>query len=179
MKEAKSKKWTYRAPIVKTVFYLLMSLCLCTASYLALLDPLMYSENPIFQKITMGYIGLPVSLFMLYIFIKKLFNHRKALLIDNRGITDRTNLLSPGLVPWKDITRIKFSESDGLLTLHIFLCQPNTLMTKLNALQRRLIRANLDLGYPPIRIQLSVKDKKCSLQDIKSVISSYHPHIIK
>lgn len=50
MKEAKSKKWTYRAPIVKTVFYLLMSLCLCTASYLALLDPLMYSENPIFKK---------------------------------------------------------------------------------------------------------------------------------
>lgn len=84
-----------RNPVMMHLILTFMGSCLLLAALLAAFAPLPYAENPMIMRIGMGYCGIPVSIGLIYMNVRKLIKRRNAIRIDLEGITDNTTAPPP------------------------------------------------------------------------------------
>ena len=110
-----------------------------------------FLQNPEIVKIV-GIIG--VSLFStLGIYgIKKLFDKKFGLTVDENGITDNTNASSVGLIKWNDITEIKAEQIMSTKFLLIFTNDPHKILEQTSGMKRKILQGNMKMYGTPISI---------------------------
>lgn len=164
--------------LVLLAIYAFMGLCLLLGSVLVLTQPLPYADNPLLMKVTMGYVGFPLSLGIIVVSVRKMIMRKDAILIDERGITDHTSGLSSGFTAWEDIKEIfllKLKDDSFLCALP---ADYDAWYARLSKSQQRLAQANVDAGFAPIRIQFKKITDKYHAQDGLAVCRRFHPEKI-
>lgn len=156
--------------VVRHLIMTLCGACLLAAALLAAFAPLPYADNEIMLRIGVGYIGIPVAVGIIYINLNHILHRREAILIDEQGITDRSNALASGFTPWDQISEVYLLQ----LKSDDFLCvEPlnfDAWHEGLTKAQKRLAEANKDAGFAPIRIQFKkVSDTVTSKDGLKCV----------
>ena len=159
-----------RNPVMMHLILTFMGSCLLLAGILAAFAPLPYAENPMIMRIGMGYCGIPASIGLIYMNVRKLIKRRNAIRIDLEGITDNTTALSSGFTPWDQISEVfllRLKSDDYLCAIPT---DYNAWYANLSKRQQRLAQANLDAGFAPIRIQFKkVSDRVSSKEGVAFV----------
>lgn len=104
--------------------------------------------------------------------IRKLFDKRIGLVVDENGITDNTNAVSVGLINWTDITEIKTEQVRSTKFLLIFVSKPDKYLDRVGALQRKIMRANLSMFGTPLSITSNTL--KYNFTELEKMIFKYH-----
>jgi hypothetical protein len=104
--------------------------------------------------------------------IRKMFDKRIGLKIDENGITDNTNAVSVGLINWTDITEIKTEQVRSTKFLLIFTSNPDKYLDRVGALQRKIMKANMFMYGTPLSI--SSNTLKYNFVDLEKMIVKYH-----
>lgn len=84
--------------------------------------------------------------------IRKMFDNKFGLTIDDNGITDNSNMSSIGLISWTDITEIKTRQEKSTSFLLIFINDNDKYLEKANVLKRRLMKGNMNMYGTPLSI---------------------------
>jgi hypothetical protein len=84
--------------------------------------------------------------------IKKLFDTKIGLLIDNNGIIDNTNASSVGLIKWADITAIRTEQVMSTKFLLIYSNDPNKFLESVTGIKRKLLKGNMEMYGTPLSI---------------------------
>lgn len=173
--ERSTAEFTVTGNVVLPALYIFMGACLAVGALLVISQPLPFAENPILMKVTMGYLGLPVSIAIIALNVRKITTRREAIRIDERGITDRTGALASGFTPWDEISEVYLLK----LKDDSFLCAVpsdyEAWLGRLSTRQRRLATANSDAGFSPIRIQFKLVTDKASAQDGINAVRRIRP----
>ena len=82
-----TERLSITANVVLLGSYLFMGVCLLAGAILVLTQPLPFAENPMVMKVGMGWVMIPVSLFIICSNIIKIVRRRNAIVIDESGIT--------------------------------------------------------------------------------------------
>lgn len=98
------------ANVVLLGSYLFMGVCLLAGAILVLTQPLPFAENPMVMKVGMGWVMIPVSLFIICSNIIKIVRRRNAIVIDESGITDNTDSMGSGFTPGSRSPRCSCSD---------------------------------------------------------------------
>ncbi len=110
------------------------------------------SDNTVFSKI----VGVASILFfggVLIYGIRKMFDKRAGLIIDEQGITDHSNATSIGLINWSDITAINTRQVMSTKFLLINVQNPEAYIEKAKTgMQRKLMQVNMKTYGTPISI---------------------------
>jgi len=164
-----SNSWVMHALLV------FMGLCLLTASILAITQPLPYADNPEFIKIMTGYLGFPLAVGVIAYNVWKIVARHDAILIDERGITDHSGALSCGFISWdriKEVYLLKLHDDDYLCVVPE---DQEAWYDGLTKGQKRLAKANMDIGFAPIRIQFKKVSESVSSQDGLAFVRRLQP----
>lgn len=160
-----SDRLDVRFNIVLHLILIFCGACMLCAAVLAAFAPIPYAENPLLVRIGMGYCGIPASLALIGINLRKVLFRRSAVRIDEDGITDHTSAFSSGFTSWDDLREVYLLR----LKNDDFLCaEPldyDAWFAKLTKQQQRLASANRDLGFAPIRIQFRKVSDHVSSKD--------------
>lgn len=104
--------------------------------------------------------GWPSILFFGFgslIFIRELADARPRLVIDDRGVFDRT--LGIGMIPWQDIVGARVKRMRN----HPFICldlrNENEYLDKLKPVAQALVKTNVSMGFNAINLNLSGVDE--------------------
>lgn len=164
--------------IVLLIIYTFMGACLLLASILVLTQPLPYAENPLLMKVAMGWFGFPLAIAFMALNVRKILTRRDAIVVDELGITDRTDGMASGFISWDDIEEVFLLK----LKDDTYLCAVpqdyDAWRTQLGARQRRLAQANVDAGFAPIRIQFKKVTDVYTAQDGLCAVRRFHPEKI-
>jgi hypothetical protein len=87
--------------------------------------------------------------------IKKLFDKKMGLIIDDSGIIDNTNASSIGLIEWNDISEIKIQQVMSTKFLLIYTTDPEKYLDKVKGLRRKLMKGNMKMYGTPLSITSS------------------------
>lgn len=100
--------------------------------------------------------------------IRKLFDNKVGLIIDDQGITDHSSGTSVGLVLWEDIQDIEFIRVASTRFILLVTDQPEDYIAKANGtLARKVMKANYGMYGSPICISSStLKIKFSELQSL-------------
>ena len=101
-----TERLSITANVVLLGSYLFMGVCLLAGAILVLTQPLPFAENPMIMKVGMGWVMIPVSLFIICSNIIKIVRRRNAIVIDESGITDNTDSMGSGFTPWGQISEV-------------------------------------------------------------------------
>ncbi|WP_058270130.1 STM3941 family protein [Olsenella massiliensis] len=169
------EKLAINANAVLLVSYLFMGACLLSGSIIVLTQPLPYAENLLIMKICMGWIMLPISVFIIGSNIVKLIHRHSVIVIDEKGITDNTDSMGSGFTPWNQISDVHLLK----LKDDTFLCAVPTNYDEWvkirNRRQARLAQANIDMGFSPIRIQFKKAGDHIDARDGLAAVKRFHP----
>ncbi len=100
---------------------------------------------------------------------KKMSDKRVGLTIDKTGITDHTNGGSMGLIPWKDISKIRTHQIMSTKFLLIDVKNPEAYIEKAeNAMKAKLMRTNMKVYGTPLSITSSTL--KCDFNELERLI---------
>lgn len=84
--------------------------------------------------------------------IRKMFDSSVGLIIDENGITDRSNATSVGFIPWADITEIRRHQVASTKFLLIYTQDPDKYLEGAKGLKRMLLKANKRSYGTPLSI---------------------------
>lgn len=84
--------------------------------------------------------------------IKKLFDRKPGMVIDEYGIIDNSSSIGAGFIKWQDITGIRTERVMSSSFLLIFVKDPSSLLDRKTGLKRKLMKANLDMYGTPVAI---------------------------
>ena len=85
--------------------------------------------------------------------IKKLFDKRPGLIIDENGITDNSNASSIGLIKWTDITEVKTEQVMSTKFFLVYVKNPDEYIEKPKSrIKRKLLQANMNKYGTPLSI---------------------------
>ena len=140
--------------------------------------PLIFFRNPIVVKI----MGIAGTLFFTAtgIFgIKKLFDKKPGLIIDQNGITNNSNTTGIGLIKWQDILEIKTSQVMTTKFLLIKVKNPEKYIAKVKSgLKAKLMKYNLKYSGTPLSISSNtLKYDFKKLQDLIQTEFDKHKNI--
>jgi len=140
--------------------------------------PLIFFRNPIVVKI----MGIAGTLFFTAtgIFgIKKLFDKKPGLIIDQNGITDNTSALSTGLIEWKDILEINTKQVMTTRFLLIKVKKPEKYLEKAkNGMKAKLMKSNMKIYGTPLSISYNtLKYDFKKLQDLIQTEFDKHKNV--
>ncbi|WP_271764832.1 STM3941 family protein [Aquimarina algiphila] len=103
--------------------------------------------------------------------VKKLFDNKMGLIIDQNGITDHTNATSVGLIEWNDITGIETVQIASTKILMLLTDQPDKYIERAkNTLSKRALKANHKMYGSPLSI--TSNSLKIKYDDLEKLISS-------
>lgn len=155
--------------------YLFMGVCLFAGAILVLTQPLPFAENPLVMKVGMGWLMVPVSLFIICSNITKIVKRRNAIVIDENGITDNTDSMGSGFTPWDQISEVfllKLKDDTYLCAVPV---DYDSWVSARNRRQARLALANKDMGFAPIRIQFKKANDRYTAADGLAAVKRFHP----
>jgi hypothetical protein len=101
--------------------------------------------------------------------IKKMFDIKVGLAIDDNGITDNSNMSSIGLIEWKDITEIKIKREKSTSFLLIFTNNNEKYLEKAKGLKRKLMKANMNKYETPLSIISNTLN--CDFEKLEGLIN--------
>lgn len=84
--------------------------------------------------------------------LTKLLDASPALILDNEGLTNNSGILRGGLIPWSEITGFQVHQMKGQRILYVLLKNPNSYLSTLTPLRRKLLKATLSIGPSPVAI---------------------------
>jgi hypothetical protein len=83
---------------------------------------------------------------------RKLFDRAPGLIVDENGITDRSNATSVGFIDWNDVTGVTVEQVMTTRFLLIHVQNPHHYIEKAGSFRRRLLAANFRRYGTPISI---------------------------
>jgi hypothetical protein len=100
-----------------------------------------------------GILGTLFFGFALAFGVKKLFDKKPGLIIDENGITDNSNASSIGLIKWSDITEVKTEQVVSTKFFLVYVKNPNEYIAKPKSrIKRKLLQANMTRYGTPLSI---------------------------
>lgn len=84
--------------------------------------------------------------------LRKLLDKSPGLQFVKDGFVDNTNMFSMGYIAWKDVTGIEVRQIQNQRLIYVLLRDPETYISKCNALKRILLRFCMNLGPSPVTI---------------------------
>jgi len=87
--------------------------------------------------------------------LRKLFDKKAGLILDEEGIIDNSSGVSIGLIHWNDVTDIKVEQVMSNKFLLIFLADPEKYFESANVFKRKMMKANIKMYGTPISISSS------------------------
>ncbi|QWT17938.1 hypothetical protein KPC83_01995 [Collinsella sp. zg1085] len=75
-------------------------------------------------------------------------------------------MLSPGFIAWDSIAHIHLQKLGASTYLCLDIHELEAWKTTLNTRQQRLVQANLNMGYSPVRIQLDTLELPIDAQEL-------------
>lgn len=101
--------------------------------------------------------------------IKKLFDKKAGLIINEVGIYDNTTGVSAGLIEWKDIIEIRMHQIMSTKFVSIFVHNPDKYILKAkNKMKAKIMKANMNMNGTPISI--SPNTLKCNFDDLNELL---------
>jgi len=100
--------------------------------------------------------------------VKKMFDKKKGLVIDDSGIIDNSSMSSIGLIEWTDISEIAIEETKSALYLLIFTNDNGKYLEKTRGLKRMLIKSNIKNYGTPISIISNTLN--CDFYELESIL---------
>lgn len=133
--------------ILKNVFYSLLALIFVACGIMVL-----YVRQDLFSVIIgwscISFFGLGTL-----VFLKRLFDNRPRIVIDQYGIFDRT--LGVGIIEWQDIERIYTNSIMGSDFISLVLSDNDKYLRRTNKPLAKLFKFNKILGFETINLNLS------------------------
>ncbi len=161
---------------VKLVFLLLMGIgFVLTGLFLLSLDARVIASAPRFNNpdfmytigaAAVGFFG-PCSVFV----IKKLFSKTPGLILNEKGITDRSSGVAAGFIPWTDVLDIREYRVNRQKFVAVYVKDPQKYVKRGNPVTRLANWANLKMAGTPINI--SAKSLKITYDELFSVIEQF------
>jgi hypothetical protein len=103
--------------------------------------------------------------------IKKLFEKKVGLIIDESGITDNSSALSIGLIEWKDINGITLSQVNSIKFLRIGVKNPEKYISKAkNRIKAKVMKINMNMYGSPIFI--TSNSLKYNFEELETIVQS-------
>ncbi|MDA6071095.1 hypothetical protein NJT12_15880 [Flavobacterium sp. AC] len=155
----------------KLILLLLASIWFITISSAFILYPERFISFIFFnEKIikNIGFIGLPFFGLASLLLVKKMFDNKPGLIINEKGITDNSNSSSIGLIKWSDITEISLGRVMSTQFLLIKVSNPEDYIQKANQMKKLLLKQNLKTYGTPITI--TSVGLQCSFEDLEQMI---------
>jgi hypothetical protein len=100
--------------------------------------------------------------------IRKMFDKRVGLTIDDDGIIDNTNASSIGLIRWSEITEIKTAQVMSTKFLLIYTNDPNEILERVKGMKRKLMAGNMKMYGTPLSITSNTL--KCNFDDLEKLL---------
>ena len=125
-------------------------------------DPLLLKIVGIIAVIVFGGFGI--------FSIKKLFDNKVGLTIDNTGITDNSSGVSVGLIEWRDIKNIRTEQVMSTKFLLVEVLQPEKYLERGNSLQSKLMKGNLKMYGTPVAIASTTL--QCNFAELESTLKT-------
>jgi hypothetical protein len=101
----------------------------------------------------------------------KMFDTKPGLILEYEGFTDNSSPISPGFVPWSDVTGLSVFKIKNTRSLVITVSDPDRYIKRGNAFRRALIRSNVSTCGSPIRI--ASNDLTVNFDELFRVFESY------
>ncbi|AWH85875.1 hypothetical protein HYN59_12510 [Flavobacterium album] len=109
--------------------------------------------NNLIVKYGAGIAGIIFFGLTTIIFIKKLFDTRPGLIIDEKGITDNASGVSAGFIPWEDVRHIYTTQVMNQKFIMIGVSNPGDYIKRqTNFLKKRMMATNYKTYGSPISI---------------------------
>lgn len=172
------RELTVKGNLVLPLTHVFMGLCLEIAALLAITQPIPFAENPLLTRILMGWAGLPLATGILVLSARRIARRQRAIVVDERGIADRTGPLAPGLIPWEQVQEVFLLRLKSGSYLCVVPRDLDAWLRGLGRRQRRLAQANIDAGFAPVRIQFEKASHTVRAEDGLAVARTLHPELI-
>ncbi|WP_118974342.1 STM3941 family protein [Taibaiella koreensis] len=103
--------------------------------------------------------------------IRKLFDKKPGLIIDQYGITNNTNAVHTGLIVWDDIVKIERREVAGTRFLIVYISNPDRYIKEIKdaILKRAAIMSLKTYGSP---VSITANALKMDFDDLEQLITS-------
>lgn len=155
-----------------------MGVCLTVAGALALFAPLQV-EDALSTRIWMGGFGTAIGIGITAWSIYRLRVQPYLLSIDEHGIVDNSNWMSPGLIEWDQVRDAYILELGHNSYLCVDLEDPHGFLKSLPRRRQKLMEANLQSGFAPVRIQLAAMPGGYTCKDALDVVHTLHPGLVR
>lgn len=117
-----------------------------------------------------GFAGITFFGVCLVLILWKFFDTKPGLIIDGKGITDNSSLVSVGFIPWNDILGIYECTVSEQKFLTIFVKDPDKYLMCKSIIKRTMLKMNMKMCGTPITI--SASGLKCDLDDLERILKS-------
>ena len=122
---------------------------------------------------TLGIVSILFFGACLLFMVKKLFDNKAGLMIDENGITDNSSGTSVGLIEWEDITNIKTSQVGFAKFILIETTNPEKYISKAkNSISKKGMRANHKTYGTPLSISSNTLQIKFD-ELLKVILQAY------
>src|SRR5699024_9893006 len=158
---------------------LVLSICSCIfilLGFIFLFVELDLTYSPFIIK-GIGLITIILFGTLLIFFLKRIFEHKPALIIDENGITDYSTALQVGLVRWNEIKDIQFTTFSRQHFLSIYTYDKDLIINRTNAFQKTMNQINKKLMDSQINIPY--KNLKCDPVQLGEAINYFWALSIK
>ena len=140
------KQTIYFNSKLKYVLFLLMSVAFVAIGAFMVLDG---------EKDLIGWLCIGIFFLGIPIFLWQIFDSRPRLILDEDGVIDRT--LGVGKIFWKDIKglSVRTVHKNDFVCLEMDEDSNQRYLSSLSSIKRKLLTANVALGWPPLNLNLS------------------------
>ncbi len=160
-------------PLSKTKIVLLVlgALIFVIAGVFMILEPSTFITSRFRSENSIRIIGIvSVSFFglCLILIVRKLFENKVGLIIDDNGITDNSNATSIGLIEWQDITGVEILQIASTKILLLITDKPDKYIDRAKGkMSKRVMKRNLTMyGTPLSIVSTSLKIKFNDLEEL-------------
>lgn len=105
------------------------------------------------------YCGYVIVFLFAWLFIHNLiriFFPKAVLVIDGKGILDRTSAFSAGFIPWQDVKKVYPLKAGKQQFLSVELNNPDDYIAKLKGMKQSIMKMNIQVGHAPVKIPQSM-----------------------
>jgi hypothetical protein len=104
------------------------------------------------RAVVAGVLGIVVFGLFAVLAVRLVLRHGPALVIDTKGITDRSSAAAAGFVPWHQVTGLSIWEHRGQRIVCVAVMDPALVLAQAGGLVRLAMRVNIRLTGTPVTI---------------------------
>ena len=135
-----------------------------------------YGEAP--WRVWASAAGIVVGSACALIFMRMLPEHRYALEVDERGISDFSSSVSPGLIAWDDIAAVYDWQVRQAHTLAIDLKDPEGFQERVGVHPAANVRARLAQGIPAIEVRVAAFPGSYTVDEVLEAARAWSPRSV-